>query len=135
MQAATVQVMTERPRTGNDVLVRAVANESQMSDGKPMAGFFIRRRYHGDTFYIRKASEFSARWMEFIDTPPDAWLASIKNRYPDWQNVSRFEQEAETLAREPKTMAEVGNLSKIDSGAFDYSNGRPTKRRTLTLDK
>lgn len=129
MQAATVQVMTERPPSQSDVMVRAVAGAGQINDGKPVAGFFMRRRYHGDTFFIQNADEFSTRWMEFVDAPPESWVANIKKREKDWENRSSFEERKAETAREPKTMAEVNNLAKIDSGAFDYSNGGPRKKK------
>lgn len=129
IQAAQVVVQTERDRSQTDVLVRAIADQSRMNDGRPVAGFYVRRRYHGDTFYIQKAEEFSARWMEFVGEPPAKWLPIIKKNYPDFEGGSRFEDEREAAQREPSTMAEAGNLAKIDSGAFDYANGAPKRKR------
>jgi len=126
VQAANVQVMTERPASGTDVLVRAVANGNTSMDGKPLAGFFTRRRYQGDTFFIQKPEEFSAKWMEFAEDPPTSWLATIKRRYPEFDQVKVERERFE--ANDPRTMADVGNIAKIQSGDFDYSNGGPRKR-------
>lgn len=125
MLAAQVKVETERASSNNDVLVRAIAQPGRMNDGRPLAGFLLRRRYHGETFYIQNASEFSAKWMEFVDEPPEGWLPVIRTRYPEFTLDSRFE-EAKLDRNEAMNRGEL--TAKIDSGEFDYSNGAPRKR-------
>lgn len=131
MQAAQVVVETERQSSKSDVLVRAVASGSRMNDGRPVAGFMFRRRYHGDIFAIKDAKEFSPNWMEFVDGTPEKWLPVIKKRYPDYSpDVRKY---TEKLADENRPMSMDAQTAKISSGEFDYSNGSP-KRKKLNLE-
>jgi hypothetical protein len=77
MALLRAQVETERPGI---VTVRAKAAPGREMDARPIAGFFVRRRYEGDTFQINDWVEFSPRWMEFIDKPPDGWIEKIQER-------------------------------------------------------
>lgn len=71
---ATVKVETEKDGI---ILVEAVADEARMGDGRPVAGWFVRRRYHGERFLLEKPEEFSARWMRFVDVPPKDWVEAL----------------------------------------------------------
>ena len=75
MAVLRAQVETERPGI---VTVRAKSAPGREMDARPIAGFFVRRRYEGEQFKISDWREFSPRWMEFIDTPPSDWLDNIK---------------------------------------------------------
>lgn len=125
MQALQVRVETERAPSTSDVLVRAIANESRINDGRPVAGFFVRRRYHGDTFNIQHPSEFSAAWMEFVEDPPEEWLPVIKKKYPQWKAESFYEP---ATPDQNRSMTHEDVTAKIGSGDFDYSNGAPKRR-------
>lgn len=77
--AASVQVQTEIEKPGF-VMVCAIAHGERMNDGRPVAGFFVRRRYEGDRFMLADPSEFSPVWMRFEDPIPKEWEAPLKKR-------------------------------------------------------
>ena len=76
---ASVKVETEIEKPGT-VMVRAVAHGEAINDGRPVAGFFVRRRYDGDRFLLASPDEFSPTWMRFEDTPPKEWDAVLKKK-------------------------------------------------------
>lgn len=125
MIAAQVVVETERAYSSTDVLVRAVAQPGRLMDGRPVAGFLVRRRYHGEKFFIQSAKEFSANWMEFIDQPPKEWLPVIKSKYPDFESREHDDPSGDA---KPHEMSLADLSAKMSSSDFDYSNGAPRKK-------
>lgn len=113
------QVETERPGT---VKVRAKAAPGHELDARPIGGFYVRRRYEGDVFYIAKPEDFSPRWMEFVDQPPKDWLEKIGIR--EEQREAFMVRAAEENAKTPDaamfSMAEAGRAKPVE---IDYRNG------------
>lgn len=131
MQSAQVIVETERAATANDVYVRALASTGKLNDGKPVAGFLLRRRYHGDIFALQHPQEFSPNWMEFVDMPPDNWVKEIRKLHKDWKHAaSRFETSGASV---PHAQSHGEATAKISSTDFDYSNGMPRRGRPPKL--
>lgn len=116
------QVIVETEKPGI-VRVRAIASPDKQMDARPVAGFFVRRRYHGDIFAIAKWEEFSTRWMEFVDQPPQEWIEKIQAKYGEIPELARAEQEEP----EPKTFS-MGELAKQPTATMNYSTGQVIKR-------
>lgn len=72
--SAQVQTVTEKPGL---VRVVAFASRDRKDDAKPIAGFFVRRRYAGSDFLLAKPEEFSPRWMRFVEAPPKEWIEPV----------------------------------------------------------
>ncbi len=74
-----VQLETDRPGL---VPVRAKPAPGHELDGRPIGGFYIRRRWAGEQFAINDWREFSPRWMEFVDETavPKDWWDKLKIR-------------------------------------------------------
>lgn len=126
MQSAQVVVETERAATVHDVLVRALASTGKLNDGKPVAGFLLRRRYHGDVFALQHPKEFTPNWMEFVESPPESWVKEIRKLHKDWEHAgSRFEPSGASI---PSAQSHGEVTAKISSTDFDYSNGQPRRK-------
>ena len=132
MAVLRVQTETERPGI---ITVRAKAAPGREMDAKPVAGFFVRRRFEGDTFKINEWHEFSPRWMEFVDNPPQEWLDKINAREQNNQQI-QTRAEAEN-AKTPETriaetmfsMASV--MRNQEGGTINQATGKVSK--TLSL--
>jgi hypothetical protein len=123
--AIAAQVITETEKPGT-VLVRAFANQDRMGDARPIAGFFVRRRYHGDTFLLARPEEFSPTWMRFVNDPPAEWADQLKKVAKAHKvDLEDFTKPAET------EMFAMSQVSDRDRGAqMNYSNGRVTPRKS-----
>lgn len=133
MAVLKVQVETEKPGI---VLVRAKAAPGREGDSRPIAGFYVRRRYEGDTFKINEWHEFSPRWMEFVDQPPPDWLEKIEAREGSRDDlfakaqIENAKTPEQKLAESMFSMASMMNAQP--SAAINQSTG---KRSTLGLNK
>lgn len=124
--AGTVQVITENENPRGFVRVQAVAEDSKLGDGRPVAGYYYQRRYHGQTFLIERPEDFSPRWMRFVDEPPEDWVAKIKKitRVSDVKELMR----APTDPNAPFAMSQLQERDR-QSATMNYSNGRVVQRR------
>ena len=130
--AGAIQVVTEIENPNAHVAVKAIAPIDRQDDARPVAGFYVRRRYHGDEFMIEKAEEFSPTWMRFVDTPPDEWIAAIKSRYPDFDmNQSMAEdvpltakQRADARRREMQRPVSMSQMADADRTSKEIVNGK-----------
>lgn len=120
---AQVFVETEKPGT---VMVRAVASADKQDDARPVAGFFVRRRYHGDTFMLADWKEFSPRWMQFMGDVPTEWLDSIKAKFGEFPD----HEDDEPQVQAPQ-MFSMGQAAKPQTATINYSNGK-VKRSKVT---
>ena len=125
--AQSVQAVTEIEKPGT-VLVQAVASADRMDDAHPIAGFFVRRRYHGDTFMIASPEEFSPKWMRFVEEPPKEWKEKLSKRLKflrmDDLSVDELVVEKEDPNRQ-FSMSELQGQQAHQSGKLTYSGGRP----------
>lgn len=129
MTVLRVQVETERPGI---VTVRAKAAPGHESDARPIAGFFVRRRYEGDTFKINAWHEFSPRWMEFVDDPPADWIEKIKGREGDIELVARKAAEENALSPRDHLMRQMFSVAQLmsdpDVRTINQASGKVSKR-------
>lgn len=129
MALLQLQVETDRPGL---VKVRAKAAAGREMDSRPLAGFYIRRRYEGDTFAINDWREFSPRWMEFIEEPPKEWLDAIEKR-EGVREIVMAEAAANGVvepARPSQFAMSQSNPVPRSSNEFDYGKGRPKMDKT-----
>lgn len=123
--AQVLRATTETERPGK-ILVRAKAAPGRENDAKPVAGFFVRRRYAGDEFRINDWNEFSPRWMEFVDEPPKDWLKKIGLREEDREQFMAKAMEEnkltpqELMQRQVFSMAQAAQPKLVE---LDYANG------------
>lgn len=131
MALLKVQVETERPGI---VTVRAKAAPGREMDSRPIAGFYVRRRYEGDEFKISTWQEFSPRWMEFVDTPPQDWLDNIKAREGERDDfmakaaVENAKTPQQRLAETFLSMAQIA-AGGGDGGTINQATGKVTKSK------
>lgn len=129
---AEVNVIDELPTQGG-VLVRAKAAKGHEEDARPIGGFFIRRRYAGDTFRINDWKQFSANWMEFVDEPPQAWLEAMKLDADKKAELMAKAQEEQRETPEQKLVFAMSQLMARTAGRspdeFDHSSGRFKDRK------
>lgn len=130
MALLKVQVETERPGI---VQVRAKAAPGREMDSKPVAGFFVRRRFEGDVFMIAEWHEFSPRWMEFVDPDkvPKDWIEKIESREGN-RNFLIAQAERENAKSPRELMAEAFMSMAQAAGGGDVltinqSTGKVTK--------
>lgn len=125
---AEVNVIDELPVKGTAVRVRAKAAKGHEEDARPIGGFFVRRRYAGDEFYINDWKQFSANWMEFVDEPPQAWLDAMKVDAERKADLMAQQQQAEQKAADDKLVFAMSQLISRTMGRapeeFDHSSGR-----------
>lgn len=123
---AQVQTETEKPGV---VLVEAVALAERMNDGRPSAGFFVRRRYHGDRFYLAKPAEFSPRWMRFVNEPPKEWVEKLEKIIKD-QTIEDLMVAPPVDPRNPERPFSMGELQDRarQSHEMNYSTGKVQPR-------
>jgi hypothetical protein len=123
--AAQINVISDVP---GSVTVRAVAPTERMNDARPLAGFYIRRRYHNDEFALSDWRQFSKRWMEFVDEPPEDWVKAM-----ELDEVQKAELMAKAIEEDKQAKAEplmfalsqmLGGMGVKKPGDFDYSSGR-----------
>ncbi len=123
------QVETERP---GKVLVRAKAAPGKDGDGRPIGGFYVRRRYAGDEFRINDWQEFSPRWMEFVDEPPKDWIEKIEGREGMRMDlmaeaeVSNAKSPDQRFAEMLLSMSQVANGGG-ERGTINFATGKVTK--------
>jgi hypothetical protein len=133
MAVLKVQVETEKPGT---VLVRAKAAPGREGDSRPIAGFYVRRRYEGDTFKISEWHEFSPRWMEFIDTPPDGWIEKIQAREGSRDDLMAKAQVENSKTPEQRIAESMFSMASLMQQApAEQINQSTGKRSTLSLNK
>lgn len=123
--AGAVQVITETENPRGFVLVEAQAHESRMGDGRPIAGFYVQRRYHGQRFRIEKPEEFSPNWMRFVEDPPKEWVEKLK-KITKVSDVKELMWEPPFDPNAPFPMSQAGTR---EMGVMNYANGRVTPRR------
>lgn len=124
--AASVQVVTETEKPGL-VMVRAVATGERAKDGRPVAGFFVRRRYDGDRFMIAKPEEFSANWMRFEDQPPKEWVSIIKKRTGVDAEDLMYQPPPDPVRANPFPQQSLLHMQTAGSNQMD-GNGRISQR-------
>jgi len=112
---AVLQVLLETERPGT-VAVRAKAAPGREMDAKPIAGFYVRRRFAGETFKINDWKEFSPRWMEFIDEPPAEWLTKIKAREGDIELMAQKAEEENALSPREQIMRQMLSMAQVAQG-------------------
>jgi hypothetical protein len=130
--AGVVQVQTEVENPNGRIAVKAVAPAERMDDGRPVAGFYVRRRYHGDEFMIEKAADFSPKWMRFVDTPPEDWVTTIKSRYPHFDADEAMvedepltaKQRADARRKEMQRPLSMSQVADAERTAKEMVNGR-----------
>lgn len=136
MAVLKVQVETERDGI---VRVRALAAPGREMDAKPVAGFFVRRRFEGDEFMLANWHEFSPRWMQFVDKPPQDWLDKINAREQNnlqVQTRSEAENAKTPEQRIAETMFSMASVMKdSDAGTINMASGKVTPPKTLSLNK
>lgn len=128
MALLKVQVETERPGI---VKVRAKAAPGREGDARPIAGFFVRRRYEGDEFMIADWKEFSPRWMEFVDTPPDGWVEKIKAREGDVDVMARKAEAENAKTPEQRIAAQMLSMANVlnqEMGSINQATGKVTRK-------
>lgn len=141
--ANSVEVRTVIDLPG-EVTVMAIAHKDRLLDAKPIAGHYLRRRYHGDRFQIQNADQFSPTWMRLVDEPPSDWLPTIKKKVessidPEIRAMELYDlmaadnadqyltprQLAEKKARAmSRTFAPSELQDERPSKEMDYSNGQ-----------
>jgi hypothetical protein len=125
---AKAEVVTEKPGV---VMVQAIATVERQNDGRPLAGFFVRRRYQGETFMIAEAKEFSPRWMRFVDEPPKEWHEDLKKILGG--DIEDFMAESEEPRRrtpeQPFSMTEVSQRARTNQD-IDYATGKIKRAST-----
>lgn len=150
-QVLKVHVETERDGivTVEAFSEEAVAGASPGVSGKVLAdankpaGFFVRRRYHGDRFKINDWKEFSPKWMRFVDTPPEGWIEQINAREGQRQssleaatveqNKTPLQRIAEAV-REPSEVVSLAEYGKpADAGTINQATGRVTRKKPGSL--
>lgn len=125
--AGTVQVVTQNENPNGRVLVVAVAEESKLGDGRPIAGFYYQRRYHGQQFRIEKPQEFSPRWMRFVEEPPADWADKLKAYDLDTKKFAKLD--AKEFVADPNEIFAMSQAQGRENGVMNYANGRVTARR------
>lgn len=129
MAVLRVQVETERPGI---VKVRAKAAPGREMDARPVAGFFVRRRYEGDEFMINDWQEFSPRWMEFVDDPPPEWIEKIKAREGEIELVAKKAAEENALSPREQMLRQMLSMADVmrdrDERSINQATGKVTKR-------
>lgn len=130
MAVLQVQVETERPGT---VTVRAKAAPGREMDARPVAGFYVRRRYEGDTFKISDWKEFSPRWMEFVDDPPAEWLEKIKAREGEIELMAAKAEEENSLSPREQVMRQMLSMAQVAAGGgetqtINQSTGKVSRK-------
>lgn len=125
--AAKVDVTTD-PVVPGIIRVRAVAPSDRKNDARPVAGFYVVRRYDGEVFSISDWKQFSRRWMEFIDEPPKEWLEALEIEEDKRAEVmAKAEAEAKVTPEERLVFAMsqvLGMQTGKSPNAFDASNGK-----------
>jgi len=125
MAVLQVQVETERPGT---VTVRAKAAPGREMDARPIAGFYVRRRFEGETFKINDWHEFSPRWMEFVDDPPADWVEKIKAREGDIELKVQKAEEENALSPRDQIMRQMLSMAQMAQGGETQSINQATGR-------
>lgn len=136
MAVLRAQVETERPGI---VTVRAICPAGKEGDARPVCGFFVRRRYPGDTFQINDWTEFSPVWMEFIDEPPAGWREKIDVKYKERKiAVAKAEAEDQLSPRE-RMQRDVFSMAELQKNqaelVINQATGAVKPRPTLGLQK
>lgn len=130
MAILKVQVETERPGI---VTVRAKAAPGREMDARPIAGFFVRRRYAGDTFKINDWTEFSPRWMEFVDTPPEGWIERIKAREGNIELMAQRAEAENAKSAEQRVAEQMLSMAQIAKGGeeqlINQATGKVSRKR------
>jgi hypothetical protein len=125
--AGSVQVITEIEKPDGRVLVEAIASKERDGDARPIAGFFVRRRYHGDRFRIASPQEFSATWMRFVEEPPKDWQDKIK-KFTKVDDIADLMYQPPVDPNKPFSMSELQERDR-HSMTMNYSNGKVVPRR------
>jgi hypothetical protein len=130
---AVLQVQLETERAGT-VTVRAKAAPGRESDAKAIAGFYVRRRYAGDTFKINSWREFSPRWMEFVDEPPAEWLTQIKAREGEIEVMAQKAEEENALSPRDQIMRQMLSMAQVAAGggethSINQATGKVTRKQ------
>jgi len=132
---AVLQVQVETERNGT-VAVRAKAAPGREMDSRPIAGFYVRRRFEGDVFKINDWKEFSPRWMEFVETPPNGWQEQIDAReQANDQALVRAEIENNRSPREQIMSQMFSMASLMGNQPVETINQATGKRGTLKLSE
>jgi hypothetical protein len=126
----TTKTEIEKPGV---VLVQAFAPPTKAEDAKPVCGFFVRRRFHGQQFLLAKPEEFSANWMQFAETPPKEWIEKLRalGRIEAKADISEYMVPSglstkDQLIKEQTETFSVGELMlrEKQSQTMNYSTGR-----------
>lgn len=130
MAVLQVQVETERPGL---VTVRAKAAPGREMDARPVAGFYVRRRFEGDTFKIGDWKDFSPRWMEFVDDPPAEWVERIKAREGDIELMAQKAEEENSLSPREQVMRQMLSMAQVAAGggetqSINQATGRVSRK-------
>jgi len=125
--AQSVQVVTEVENPEGSVLVQAVAHVDRQDDSHPLAGFYVRRRYHGDQFMIAAPEEFSPVWMRFVNDPPKEWRDKLGARLKKLQR----EETVDELKVDPNAPFSMTDLQEQNrrSAAMNYATGKVKSAR------
>jgi hypothetical protein len=125
--AVTVVTQIENPE--GTVLVQAVAHADRMDDAHPIAGFYVRRRYHGDTFLIARPEDFSPIWMRFVNDPPKEWKDKLGARLKTMRMDEDISVDGLVVEKEDPnrqfSMSELQAQQPRQSGKISYKGGRP----------
>lgn len=134
---ALLQVQTETDRPGK-VLVQAKPAPGREMDARPIGGFYIRRRYAGDQFRINDWTEFSPRWMEFIEEPPAEWKEKILAREGDIRLMAEKAAEENVLTPVDLMKREMFSMASMMRPQVEQTLNQATgkvSRETLSLGK
>lgn len=105
--AGKVNVETDVQERGGIVMVQAVAPQNRINDSRPIAGAYLKRRYHDEKFLIRSPEQFSITWMRFVDEPPASWVEFLTKRWESHANMLNANRQEWDPQTEPTTMDEA----------------------------
>jgi hypothetical protein len=131
--AAEVRVIDDLPVTGG-VRVRALAAKGHETDARPIAGFYVRRRYAGDEFEIPNWQTFSSNWMEFIEEPPKEWREKIEEREKKVIEIAAAEANKTQVNPAEALMFAMSQMMRQQAktaGDFDASSGKFKSAETI----
>ncbi len=107
-----VDAKTMTEREDGIVEVEAIASAEAIGDGKPVAGFYVRRRFHRERFLIAKPEDFSPTWMRFVDVPPGDWEGKIRSN--EWVGAKGKEVKRPLTAEEIQEHMAVPELTPLE---------------------
>lgn len=126
--AASARVEVQTEVDGGKVRVRAIAPNGRINDARPVAGFFIRRRYHGEEFLIASWDQFYPSWMEFVDQPPEEWKSKIqKAKDARDHSLEQIKAHDQIMRERMQQTVSMGELLHQPGSQMDTATGQVRK--------